>query len=121
MEKYNLLIDIANNITEPLFVALIIPFTRQYLMPVVYYILSSIQKDPTIFHKMLPHIPKVLEQIEKSIGNAPNADPDTAKNLQRLVDLIYALRQHYTAKGDQYRDLVRTASVFNRLSQVKTI
>lgn len=115
MQKYDLLIDIANNITEPLFIALIIPFIRHYVMPVVYYILTSIQNDSTIFHKILPRIPKVLAQIEKSIGNTHNADPDTSENLQRLVDLMYALKQHYPVMDDRYRELVRTECPLNRL------
>lgn len=118
MQKFELLLDIANSVIEQLFLTLIIPFMRQYVMPVICYILMSVQNDPTVFHKILPRIPKVLKQIELSISATSNMDSDIRENHQRLVDLIYTLRQHYSVTDGRYKELVRNNCSLNCLPQL---
>lgn len=101
--------DIASQVIEPLCLSLIIPFIRPYVMPVVIYILKSVQNDASIFQKIVPRLPKLLNQIDNTIRSAPaNGDSSTVENLQLLVDTISALVLHYPAWDDTYKELVRS-------------
>ena len=52
-QKYDLLLEMACNEIEYLFLSLIIPFVRPKVAPVVLCILSSIRHTPVVFHKVI--------------------------------------------------------------------
>lgn len=106
MRKRDRVNEIGNMIMEPLFTSLIDTHIRQNVMPVVCYVLTFIQFNGSTFRKIMSRIPEVLAQIQKSIVIEHNADKDTTEDLQRLVDLIYALKKHFPDTHDRYKDLV---------------
>lgn len=108
IQKYDLLLDIAKEVIERLFLSLIIPVIRPIVLPVVIHILTSVQNTPIIFHKILQRIPNVLSSIENSLSNANNYDLATADNLQKLVDVISALILHFPVSDDKYKIVVST-------------
>lgn len=55
-QKYNLLFDIALDVVEPLFLALIIPILRPMIAPVLFHVLSSVKHTPEVFHKVEFHL-----------------------------------------------------------------
>lgn len=103
-QKYELLLEIANDVIEPLFIALVIPFIRPHVLPVVERILLSIQHTSEVFHKIVPRIPRVLHAIDQSLSQ--NGDYTHTEDMQKLVDITSALIYHYPVNDDTYHDLV---------------
>lgn len=105
-QKFDLLMEIANEVIEPLFIALVIPFIRPNVMPVVEIILTSVQHTPEIFQIIIPRIPRVLHAIDQTISTPQNGDVATGENLQKLVDIVSALILHFPASDGSYDEVV---------------
>lgn len=98
-QKYNLLFDIALDVVEPLFLALIIPILRPMIAPVLFHVLSSVKHTPEVFHKIINRVPSVIKQLKNDSMNTE----ETKKILQRLVDVLSALISHFPGYEDLYK------------------
>lgn len=107
-QKYMLLYDIAMDIIEPLFIALIIPILRPKAAPVVFHVLSSVKHTPAVFHKIISRAPKVIKQLKNDNLNIE----ETKKILQNMVDLLSALMAQFQGYDELYKETEEALTEF---------
>lgn len=95
--RYDILLELASENIEQLFLTLIIPAIRNRAKPIVFLILSSIRHTPKVFHAIVPRIPKVLHRIRD--------DPDASSMFQDLLALMDHLTQLFPGHNDMYKEI----------------
>lgn len=103
---YYMLIEVTLKYIESLFKMLILRESRQYIFPVVIYMLSSMQHTPEAFHRVIPHVPSVLKSLE-----AENTDASQQK-IKEIVNICMNLMAHF-ADCAEYDELKRTLDNYN--------
>lgn len=105
LEKYGLLMEIANAVIEAQFISLIIPVVRPNTIKVFSHILCSAQSR-ALFMKIMPRIPRILEAVRKG-----PADGSHAADLQHFVDVISAFVERYNTFDGTFDELVSFAFI----------
>lgn len=100
LEKYGLLMEVANAVIEPLFISLIIPVVRPNTIKVFSHIICSAQSR-ALFMKIMPRIPKTLQTVK--LG--PN-DASHASDLQHFVDIISAFIKKFNTFDGIFDEIV---------------
>lgn len=104
---YEILVEVTLSHIEQLFQLLILPEHRKSVGPVVQHMLSKIQHSPEAFHKIIPHVGKVLTSL--SIENTESSN----FYLQTVVNLCMALMEHFPGYSHLYDPLRRSLEPFN--------
>lgn len=86
---YDILVDVTLKYIEPLFNLLILPQCRRFVAPVVYHMLRSMQHSPEAFHKIIPHVGKVLSLLKRE-----NTDSSRTSE-QEIATLCLTLMRHF--------------------------
>lgn len=104
LEKYGLLMEIANAVIEALFISLIIPVVRPNTIKVFSHILCSAQSR-ALFMKLMPRMPKILHAVKSQ-----QSDGSHAADLQHFVDVISAFVKRYNTFDGTFDEIVSFAS-----------
>ncbi|XP_019870957.2 ubiquitin carboxyl-terminal hydrolase 35 isoform X2 [Aethina tumida] len=96
---YDILVEVTVATIDQLFKLLILPDARVGVEPVVMYMLSRIQHSPEAFHRVIPHIPCVLQMLSKEKSES------SLNCLQNIVGLCLALMDHFPNYPSMYEPL----------------
>lgn len=110
--KFDLLNEIALENVEKLFTTLMIPILRPSTMHIVFPILEPTKNNPNVFHKVVPWIPRVVNQLKRQATQEKYSD-DTQKCLQMIVDLTTALMATFPCYDELYKPVVDALSEFS--------
>lgn len=97
LQKYTLLMEIADSEIERLCISLIIPVVRPNSVKVFSHILCSAQSRE-LFMKIVPRIPKVFQTLSSESPVPPDA--------QLIVDLVSAFIHRYGAYDLKFSEIV---------------
>ncbi|KAK5642856.1 hypothetical protein RI129_009023 [Pyrocoelia pectoralis] len=101
-QHVDILIDVTLTYIKPLFNLLILQDPRNSVGPVVLYMLSSMQHDPSAFHKVIPLAPTVLQSLRDEQSES------SLLYLEKIVNLFAALMNHFRDHNAHYDDLWRS-------------
>lgn len=104
---YEILVEVTLLYIEQLFKLLILPEHRENVGPVVQHMLCKIQHSPEAFHKVIPHVGKVLSSLHRENTESSNL------YLQNIVNLCMALMEHFPGYPHLYEPLQRYLEPFN--------
>lgn len=99
---YDMLMEVSLQYVESLFKLMILKSTRQYISPVVMYMLS---RTPEAFHKIIPHVPNVLKFLHTENSEA------SQQNIKDIVNLCRNLMAHFDCPI--YDELQKTLDIYN--------
>lgn len=101
---YDILVDVTLSTIEPLFKLIILPSSRRCVFPVVHHMLTRVQHSPQAFHKIIGHVPMVINMLSKDEGSKPY--------LSQLVHLFAALMDHFSGYDELYEPLREALTPF---------
>lgn len=104
---YEILVEVTLSYIEQLFQLLILPEHRKNVGPVVQYMLSKNQHSPESFHKVIPHVGKVLTSLSRENPESSNL------YLETIVNLCMALMEHFPGYPHLYDPLRQSLEPFN--------
>lgn len=104
LEKFGLLMDIANATVEALLISLIIPVVRPNTIKVLSHILCSAQSRE-LFMKIMPRIPRIMNAVK---GGKP--DGSHAADLQHLVDVVSVFVRRFNTFDGTFDEIVSNPS-----------
>lgn len=107
LQKYTLLMEIADSEIERLCLSLIIPVVRPNSIKVFSHILCSAQSRD-LFIKIVPRIPKLLQALNHS------NDSQVAPDVQLFIDLVSAFVHRYGVYDLKFVEIV-SFSIYSAL------
>ncbi|KAM7343675.1 deubiquitinating apoptotic inhibitor isoform 1-T3 [Cochliomyia hominivorax] len=103
--KHALVEQITLENIEQLFSSLIIPVIRPKVVPIVFHMLSSIDQNPEVFHKILPRFPRIINMLKQQSNSSEDYADSTKKILQQLVDCTSQLMTRFYRYDDLYEPI----------------
>ncbi|KAJ8924752.1 hypothetical protein NQ315_000905 [Exocentrus adspersus] len=99
---YDILMDVTLVNIEALFKLMILPKSRKGVGPVVLYMLSRVQHTPQVFHKIIPLVNVVCQQLYNQKTES------SLSYLQMIVELCITLVDHFPEDPSIYEPLTQT-------------
>lgn len=103
LQKYALLMEIADSVIERLCLSLIIPVVRPNSVKVFSHILCSAQSRK-LFMKIVPRIPKVFQSIQGNMHSSN--DPSIPPDVQLFIDMVSAFVRRYGEYDLEFSEIV---------------
>ncbi|EDW74721.1 uncharacterized protein Dwil_GK15746 [Drosophila willistoni] len=110
--KYRLLDEIAMDNIEKLFMLFLFPALRPKAAPIVFHMLSNINQNPEIFHKILPKIPGYVHHLKTRSGTTDEASSEALVCMQKLIDITNALMLRFNDYDELYAPLKTTLQMY---------
>ncbi|XP_066138850.1 ubiquitin carboxyl-terminal hydrolase 38 [Euwallacea fornicatus] len=101
---YDILVEVTLDTIEPLFKLIVLHDSRKCVFPVVYHMLTRMQRSPAAFHKVVPHIPNVVNILAKDETSKPY--------LLQLVTLFTVLMDHFSGFNELYEPIRQLLAPF---------
>lgn len=105
-QHYDILVEVTLAYVEQLFKLLILPDHRKSVGPVVRHMLCKIQHSPNAFHKIIPHVSRVLMLLNRERTES------SLFYLQDVVNLCMALMEHFPGYPHLYESLLHCLEPF---------
>lgn len=101
-QHYEILVEVTLKYIERLFLIIILPPNRKFVAPVVYHMLRSMQHSPEAFHRIIPHVKRVLMSLSKEHSESSHSCEE------EIVNLCIALMRHFPGYPiyDQLNDVL---------------
>lgn len=106
-KNYTVLIFVTKLKVEQIFFNLYYPLLRESSFPVIMYMLLSYQHSPDVFHKIVIHIPDLLQKLKEE-----NSD-SSMKIYTHVAELVHVLIQFHSGFPEVYDPLLQILQEFS--------
>ncbi|XP_071510553.1 ubiquitin carboxyl-terminal hydrolase 38-like [Diadema antillarum] len=111
VHKFTILINVSLSTVEMMLLRLCTPLVRESAFRILSHMLLSFQHSPEAFHKIILHVPQLMERLKQEDS------PSSHSCRSKVAELAYCLMYHHAGYPDLYDTLLDALREFPRPSE----